>query len=37
MEEAAKGAPNLQAKRAALAEHPAEVVGRKIRALFERN
>ena len=37
MEEAAKGAPNLQAKRAALADHPAEVVGKKIRALFERS
>ena len=37
MEEAAAGAPNLLAKRAALAEHPVEVVGSKIRALFERN
>ena len=34
--EAAAGAPNLLAKRAALAEHPVEVVGSKIRALFER-
>ncbi|HIX87571.1 MAG TPA: ketol-acid reductoisomerase [Candidatus Akkermansia intestinavium] len=37
LEEAAKGAPNLLAKRAALAEHPVEIVGRKIRSLFERN
>ena len=35
--EAAAGAPNLLAKRAALAEHPVEIVGSKIRALFERN
>ena len=35
--EAAAGAPNLMAKRAALAEHPVEIVGSKIRALFERN
>lgn len=34
--EAAAGAPNLQAKRAALAEHPVEIVGKKIRSLFER-
>ena len=35
--EAAAGAPNLLAKRAALAEHPVEIVGSKIRSLFERN
>lgn len=36
LEEAAKGAPNLTAKREALAEHPVEIVGKKIRSLFER-
>ena len=34
--EARNGAPNLLAKRKALGEHPIEVVGREIRALFER-
>ncbi|MDD3885576.1 MAG: ketol-acid reductoisomerase [Victivallaceae bacterium] len=34
--EAAAGAPNLNAKRAALAEHPAEITGKRIRSLFER-
>ncbi|OPZ25004.1 MAG: Ketol-acid reductoisomerase [Lentisphaerae bacterium ADurb.BinA184] len=34
--EARKGAPRLLAKRKALGDHPAEVVGREIRALFER-
>ncbi len=36
MKEPAKGAPTLAKKRAALAKHPAEVVGEKIRKLFER-
>ncbi len=36
LEEASKGAPVLAAKRAELHEHPVEVVGRKIRSLFER-
>lgn len=36
LEESRNGAPNLLAKRKALGEHPIEVVGRKIRALFER-
>jgi len=34
--EARNGAPNLLAKRKALGDHPVEVVGREIRALFER-
>ncbi len=34
--EAGNGAPNLNAQRAALAEHPAEIVGKRIRSLFER-
>ncbi len=33
--EAANGAPNLKAARAALAEHPAEIVGKHIRSMFE--
>ena len=37
LEEAAKGAPNLKAKREALGQHPVEIVGAKIRSLFERN
>ncbi len=36
MKESAKGAPTLAKKRALLAQHPAEVVGAKIRKLFER-
>lgn len=36
MKEAAKGAPNLLKKREALTKHPVEVVGAKIRGLFER-
>jgi ketol-acid reductoisomerase len=36
LEESRNGAPNLLAKRKALGEHPIEVVGREIRALFER-
>ena len=35
--EAAQGAPNLLAKRKELGEHGVEIVGRKIRSLFERN
>ncbi|MEG1741157.1 MAG: ketol-acid reductoisomerase, partial [Akkermansia sp.] len=35
--EAAVGAPNLKAKREALGQHPLEIVGAKIRSLFERN
>jgi len=34
--ENAAGKPNLLAKRKALGEHPIEIVGRKIRALFEK-
>ncbi|MBR5162151.1 MAG: ketol-acid reductoisomerase [Thermoguttaceae bacterium] len=34
--EAAAGAPNLNAKRAALAEHPAEITGARIRSMFEK-
>ncbi len=37
LEESKKGCPNLLAKRKALGEHPIEIVGRKIRALFEKN
>nr|WP_290552040.1 ketol-acid reductoisomerase [Akkermansia sp.] len=37
LEEASKGAPNLKAKREALGQHPVEIVGAKIRSLFERN
>jgi len=36
LEESRNGAPNLLAKRKALGDHPIEVVGRKIRAMFER-
>ncbi len=36
MKEAAKGAPTLAKKREALSKHPAEIVGAKIRKLFER-
>ena len=34
--EARNGAPNLLAKRKALGDHPVEIVGKQIRALFER-
>jgi ketol-acid reductoisomerase len=34
--EANSGAKNLQAKREALGQHPAEIVGKKIRSLFEK-
>ncbi len=34
--EAKNGAPTLNAKREALAEHPAEITGKRIRSLFER-
>jgi ketol-acid reductoisomerase len=34
--ESKKGCPNLLAKRKALAQHPIEIVGKKIRSLFER-
>ena len=34
--EARNGAPVLKAKRAALADHPAEIVGKQIRSLFEK-
>lgn len=34
--EVADGAPTLNAKRAALAEHPAEITGKRIRAMFEK-
>jgi ketol-acid reductoisomerase len=34
--EARNGAPNLLAKRKALGNHPIEIVGREIRALFEQ-
>jgi ketol-acid reductoisomerase len=37
IEESKKGCPNLLAKRHALAEHPIEIVGKKIRNLFERS
>ena len=36
MAEARSGAKNLLAKRAALANHPVEVVGKKIRSMFEK-
>ena len=36
MAEARSGAKNLLAKRAALAEHPVDVVGKKIRSMFEK-
>lgn len=36
LEEARKGKPNLLKKREELGNHPIEVVGRKIRALFEK-
>ncbi|MBW2980198.1 ketol-acid reductoisomerase [Candidatus Woesearchaeota archaeon] len=36
LEENAKGKPNLLAKRKALGDHPIEIVGKKIRALFEK-
>ena len=35
LEEAGNGAPNLIAAREALAAHPVEVVGKKIRSMFE--
>ncbi len=35
--EAASGAKNLQAKREELGNHPAEIVGKKIRSLFEKH
>jgi len=35
--ENAAGKPNLLAKRKALGDHPIEIVGKKIRALFEKN
>ena len=34
--EARNGAPNLKAKRAALGQHPAEIVGKRIRSLFQK-
>ena len=34
--EARSGMPVLKAKRAALADHPAEITGKEIRRLFER-
>ena len=34
--EARSGAKNLNAKREALGEHPAEIVGKRIRSLFEK-
>ena len=34
--EARNGAPNLKAKRAALGEHEAEIVGARIRSLFQK-
>lgn len=36
MEEAKKGRPNLMKKRADLAKHPIEIVGKEIRTLFEK-
>ncbi len=36
MEEAKKGRPNLMKKREELSKHPIEIVGKEIRALFER-
>jgi ketol-acid reductoisomerase len=36
IEESKNGCPTLRAKRAALSRHPIEVVGKKIRSLFER-
>jgi ketol-acid reductoisomerase len=36
MEEAAKGTPNLLARRKALGEHPVEVTGKRVRSLFEK-
>ncbi|MBN2441533.1 MAG: ketol-acid reductoisomerase [Spirochaetales bacterium] len=36
MEESKNGCPNLLAKRKALADHPIEIVGKKIRELFEK-
>lgn len=36
IEESKKGCPNLLAKRKVLAEHPIEIVGKKIRNLFKR-
>ena len=36
MAEAKNGSPNLKAKRAALGEHPAEIVGARIRSLFQK-
>ncbi len=37
LRESRSGAPNLKAKREALGKHPVEVVGRQIRAMFEKN
>ena len=37
LREAKKGAPNLKAKREALGKHPIEVVGKQIRAMFEKS
>ncbi|MDP7116590.1 MAG: ketol-acid reductoisomerase [Candidatus Woesearchaeota archaeon] len=36
LEESRKGAPNLLAKRKALGEHPIEIVGKRIREMFEK-
>ncbi len=36
MEEANKGCPNLKKKREELGNHPIEIVGKQIRALFEK-
>lgn len=36
IKEARNGAPTLKAKRAALGEHPAEIVGKRIRSLFQK-
>lgn len=36
MAEAGNGSPNLKIKRAALGEHPAEIVGKRIRSLFQK-
>jgi ketol-acid reductoisomerase len=36
LKESRKGSVNLKAKREALGQHPMEVVGRQIRAMFER-
>ena len=36
LEEASKGDPNLKAKREELGQHEVEIVGAKIRNLFEK-